>query len=82
MVGKASFVSLFTREWIEIYYCNSWKAADAVSLFTREWIEINACPLCTNKRTVSLFTREWIEIPRIADRSANFPCLPLYEGVD
>ena len=31
---------------------------------------------------VSLFTREWIEIPRIADRSANIICLPLYEGVD
>ena len=34
-------VSLFTREWIEIFSLRSASACSYVSLFTREWIEIN-----------------------------------------
>ena len=34
------FVSLFTREWIEISICWSGRERNNVSLFTREWIEI------------------------------------------
>ena len=35
-------VSLFTREWIEIFFTSSYFFQRAVSLFTREWIEICA----------------------------------------
>ena len=35
------FVSLFTREWIEMLKRHSWKPDCHVSLFTREWIEIS-----------------------------------------
>ena len=34
------FVSLFTREWIEMCYYKIQRGGDIVSLFTREWIEI------------------------------------------
>ena len=35
------YVSLFTREWIEIYATSVEEAKkEAVSLFTREWIEM------------------------------------------
>ena len=36
------FVSLFTREWIEMLKRHSWKPDCHVSLFTREWIEISS----------------------------------------
>ena len=34
------YVSLFTREWIEIILCLVQRKLYQVSLFTREWIEI------------------------------------------
>ena len=34
-------VSLFTREWIEIWAADMGAKASQVSLFTREWIEIS-----------------------------------------
>ena len=34
-------VSLFTREWIEIFFFHRLPLAGGVSLFTREWIEID-----------------------------------------
>ena len=60
---QQDYVSLFTREWIEIggiaaVIC--WAAW--VSLFTREWIEIPSGVIVTGTSSVSLFTREWIEI--------------------
>ena len=36
------WVSLFTREWIEIISIIAWIARKVVSLFTREWIEIDS----------------------------------------
>ena len=37
---QRQFVSLFTREWIEIKNNRSEFATKKVSLFTREWIEM------------------------------------------
>ena len=37
---KIGFVSLFTREWIEIGTATLSASKTFVSLFTREWIEI------------------------------------------
>ena len=57
------FVSLFTREWIEILFVVGRQAHNlSVSLFTREWIEIFAPYARPAAARVSLFTREWIEI--------------------
>ena len=55
-------VSLFTREWIEIFCKNNEMLYIKVSLFTREWIEIGANFCRLHGHIVSLFTREWIEI--------------------
>ena len=56
------FVSLFTREWIEIPRIADRSANIIVSLFTREWIEIIDTASFASAHAVSLFTREWIEI--------------------
>ena len=56
------FVSLFTREWIEIFLLPLRDGMPLVSLFTREWIEIVERFGFLLPILVSLFTREWIEI--------------------
>ena len=56
------FVSLFTREWIEIRMLALPLRLHRVSLFTREWIEIIDRTGRKSPKSVSLFTREWIEI--------------------
>ena len=75
-------VSLFTREWIEIFFRLYAGMFAFVSLFTREWIEIawKAFPLTV--LYVSLFTREWIEIFFGSSTAEMTESLPLYEGVD
>ena len=55
-------VSLFTREWIEMWQTTSVHRQKTVSLFTREWIEIVSNCIANSSSEVSLFTREWIEI--------------------
>ena len=40
MRDKVGYVSLFTREWIEITNLALVTSKSCVSLFTREWIEI------------------------------------------
>ena len=75
-------VSLFTREWIEIFIKNRLCDFCFVSLFTREWIEIIQC---------MLLLRLLERLPLYEGVDWNFFCttcdcllqrLPLYEGVD
>ena len=75
-------VSLFTREWIEIFLSIFWAVSLRVSLFTREWIEIVEIKALERSRKVSLFTREWIEIGHNGGKKGRRGRLPLYEGVD
>ena len=83
-IGKPNiFVSLFTREWIEIT-SNAKTKDGGRRLPLYEGVDWNLWVV--KKRLygaiVSLFTREWIEIIRL---TAFFPAvfsLPLYEGVD
>ena len=81
--GDESWVSLFTREWIEIVWNTCKTNLYSVSLFTREWIEIFTSVGTMKWYTfVSLFTREWIEITSNAKTKDGGRRLPLYEGVD
>ena len=61
-IASAICVSLFTREWIEMWQTTSVHRQKTVSLFTREWIEIVSNCIANSSSEVSLFTREWIEI--------------------
>ena len=80
---QTAYVSLFTREWIEIAtYTFSGSFPLSVSLFTREWIEIAVRLRCQVFPPVSLFTREWIEIIKYELQRVSTIRLPLYEGAD
>ena len=75
------FVSLFTREWIEILA--DWiymHHVFCVSLFTREWIEIKNRLHSKRLFPVSLFTREWIEIIESLSKAFVFLKSPSLRG--
>ena len=58
-------VSLFTREWIEIFFTSSF-FSERHCLPLYEGVDWNAqFPFCKTVLFVSLFTREWIEIAKL-----------------
>ena len=76
------FVSLFTREWIEIRHAVHQLMQSIVSLFTREWIEIFAINAIQTPSLTSPSLRGSGLKSRQPIPSACTPRLPLYEGVD
>ena len=77
------YVSLFTREWIEILLLSKLRKSGC-SLPLYEGVDWNfiwiSSSLCLG--FVSLFTREWIEIGLQTGLGLDLCRLPLYEGVD
>ena len=80
-IASIKKVSLFTREWIEMFAINAIQTPSLVSLFTREWIEISAGGSPSGV----------IVSPSLRGSGLKFfdsgqdkirRCLPLYEGVD
>ena len=82
-VGRLFFVvSLFTREWIEMFRSLMPKKKGKVSLFTREWIEIpHSCDGVLKTSSLPLY--EGVDWNLVVKALSDF-CLrlPLYEGVD
>ena len=76
------FVSLFTREWIEIARKNVLNKLQRVSLFTREWIEMDCCLSdWLSGNCLPLYEGvDW----NCESHGCRWLCagLPLYEGVD
>ena len=78
-----SFVSLFTREWIEILYQQISIGKSVSPSLRGSGLKLLApLPDVMLARHVSLFTREWIEITRLPCLARAIVGLPLYEGVD
>ena len=79
---KNSFVSLFTREWIEIQNWRRYGLCRTVSLFTREWIEMIYPLISGDIAVLSPSLRgSGLKLQRNTPPCRN-SCLPLYEGVD
>ena len=79
---RASGVSLFTREWIEMQHGINLTGSKYVSLFTREWIEIeDAASENSPSKCLPLYEGvDWNGFTRLM--STCVIRLPLYEGVD
>ena len=78
-----NFVSLFTREWIEIPgdYQDNPEVVPSPSLRGSGLKSTDFATEILGEK-VSLFTREWIEIDWLINKRLGFFSLPLYEGVD
>ena len=74
-------VSLFTREWIEIYGLATANGCIIVSLFTREWIEIVRLTAFLPAVLSPSLRGSGLKSP-VGHFPALLLCLPLYEGVD
>ena len=56
------YVSLFTREWIEIVWCKKYTMQLSSPSLRGSGLKCRCCRTLDNGTFVSLFTREWIEI--------------------
>ena len=76
-------VSLFTREWIEMWHLHTELQRKSKSPSLRgSGLKSWSSTLVASTIKVSLFTREWIEIANLPALLLQQPRLPLYEGVD